>query len=244
MNSKSETEFPPCHGMDEERDNQPPVPPAVITEYSSGSESGDLYAFIEQENPLVIVISGPSGVGKDAAVGRMKEMGLPFHFVVTATSRPRRPNEVDGVDYHFLTAEQFQDMLDRDELLEHAIVYGQHKGIPKQQVREALASGLDVIMRLDVQGAATIRNLMPDAVLIFLTAASEDELVHRLMQRNTETPEGLHTRIATAHKEMEQVSEFDYVIVNSHCHLDDTVEQIKAIIQAEKCRVEQRRISL
>jgi guanylate kinase len=174
----------------------------------------------------------------------MKELGLPFHFVVTATTRPRRPGEVDGVDYHFLTHQQFQELLERDELLEHAIVYGEHKGIPKEQVRRALASGLDVIMRLDVQGAATIRKLMPDAVLIFLVPSSEEELIRRLEQRKTETPEGLATRIATARQEMERIREFDYVVVNSDCHLDETVEQIRAIIIAEKCRVRKRRFQI
>ena len=193
---------------------------------------------------MLVVISGPSGVGKDATVKRMSELGYPFHFVVTATTRPRRPNEVNGVDYHFISEQEFTEMLEKDELLEHAIVYGQHKGIPKKQVREALASGKDVIMRIDVQGAATIRNLVPEAVFIFLTASSEEELIHRLKTRKTETPEGLKRRIATAQEEMKRLEEFDYVVVNRDNHLDDTVRTIAAIITAEKCRVKQRRIEL
>ena len=112
-------------------------------------------------SPLLIVISGPSGVGKDTVLQRMKERGLPFHFVVTATTRPQRPGEVDGVDYFFLTHDQFADMIEHNELLEHAIVYNDYKGIPKQQVRQALASGQDVVMRIDVQGAETIRTSVP-----------------------------------------------------------------------------------
>ena len=134
-----------------------------------GESTAKLYNL--ERPPLLIVISGPSGVGKDALIERMKVEGLPFHFVVTATTRPKRPDEVDGVDYIFVTMSEFADMIERQELLEYAIVYGDYKGIPKQQVREALASGKDVVMRVDVQGAATVRRLAPEAVLIFLTAS-------------------------------------------------------------------------
>jgi len=195
-------------------------------------------------NPLLVVISGPSGAGKDATLKRMQELGYPFHFVVTATDRPRRPGEVHGRDYFFVSTAEFEDMLARDELLEHAIVYGHHKGIPKEQMRQALASGKDVIMRIDVQGAATIRRLVPEAVFIFLTASSEEELIRRLKSRKTETPEGLQKRIATAREEMKQIKKFDYVVVNRDNHLDETVQTIMAIITAEKCRVHQREIRL
>ena len=208
------------------------------------SNSAKLNPYHIEPNPLLVVISGPSGVGKDATVKRMEEMGYPFHFVVTATTRPRRSNEVDGVDYHFVSEQEFAEMLEEGELLEHAIVYGQHKGIPKQQVREALASGKDVIMRIDVQGAATIRCLVPEAVLIFLTASSEEELIRRLKERKTETPAGLKKRIATAWEEMQRREEFDYVVVNRDGRLDETVEIIAAIITAEKCKVKQRKIEL
>jgi guanylate kinase len=173
----------------------------------------------------------------------MEAMGYPFHFVVTATTRPRRPNEVDGVDYHFVSEGEFMEMLEQDELLEHAMVYGQHKGIPKKQVREALKSGKDVIMRLDVQGAATIRRLVPEAVLIFLTAPPE-ELIRRLRKRETETLAGLERRTATALEELTRLDEFDYVVVNRENQLCATVRTIAAIITAEKCRVKQRRIEL
>ncbi|MBC8263263.1 MAG: guanylate kinase [Anaerolineales bacterium] len=208
------------------------------------SNSSEHNPYHIEPNPLLVVISGASGVGKDAAVQRMEEMGYPFHFVVTATTRPRRPNEVDGVDYHFVSEQEFAEMLKKGELLEHAIVYGQHKGIPKKQVQEALASGKDVVMRIDVQGAATIRNLVPEAAFVFLTASSEEELIHRLKTRKTETPEGLKRRIATAREEMNRLDEFDYVVVNRDNHLDDTVRTIAAIITAEKCRVKQRKIEL
>jgi len=202
----------------------------------------NLYHF--ESSPLLVVISGPSGVGKDAAVQRMEELGYPVHFVVTATTRSRRPTEVDGVDYHFVSEQEFAEMLEKDELLEHALVYGQHKGIPKKQVREALESGKDVIMRLDVQGAATIRHIVPQAVLIFLTASSEEELIRRLKARKTETSESLKRRIATAREEMKRLDEFDYVVANCDNRLNETVETIAAIITAEKCKVKHRKIEL
>jgi guanylate kinase len=203
----------------------------------------DVSRFLEPP-PLLIVLSGPSGVGKDVTLTRMKELGRPFHFVVTATDRPQRPGEVHGVDYYFISSEEFAAMLERDELLEHAVVYGQNKGIPKSQVREALASGKDVILRLDVQGAATVRRIVPDALLIFLVAPSEEELIRRLQERKTESPEGLKRRIATAREEMKRLPEFDYVVFNRDGKLDETVEQIMAIITAEKCRVKQWKIEL
>ncbi|MFQ6016048.1 MAG: guanylate kinase [Anaerolineae bacterium] len=195
-------------------------------------------------NPLLVVISGPSGVGKDVTLKRMQERGYPFHFVVTATTRPKRANEVHGVDYFFVSMAEFAEMLEKGELLEHAVVYGEHKGIPKDQVRQALASGKDVIMRIDVQGAATIKRLVPEAVFIFLTAWSEEELIKRLKERKTESPEGLKMRIATAREEMKRLFEFDYVVVNSEGELDRTVDTIAAIITAEKCRIRPRQIEL
>jgi len=194
--------------------------------------------------PLLIVISGPSGVGKDTVIQRMKERNLPFHFVVTATTRPPRANERHGVDYFFVSHDEFAEMIEHNELLEYAIVYNDYKGIPKAQVRQALASGKDVIMRIDVQGAATIRSLCPEAVLIFLTTGSEGELVTRLTARKTETPEGLKLRIATARKEMQRIVEFDYVVTNPEDQLDEAVDTILAIIHAEHHRVEQRKVTL
>jgi guanylate kinase len=194
--------------------------------------------------PLLIVISGPSGVGKDSVVQRMKERGLAVHFVVTATTRPRRENEVHGQDYFFVSKEEFARMIEEDELIEYAIVYNDYKGIPKKQVREALASGHDVIMRLDVQGAETIRKLAPEAVLIFLTTQTEEELVRRLKARRTETAEELALRIATARQELKRAGGFDYVIVNADGCLDETVAAVDAILKAEHHRVHPRKVNL
>ncbi len=197
-----------------------------------------------QREPLLIVISGPSGVGKDSVVGSMKARGLPFHFVVTATTRPRRPGETDGEDYFFVTHDRFAEMIDDDELLEYALVYNDYKGIPKAQVRDALESGKDVIMRIDVQGAETVRGLAPEAVLIFLSTRSEAELVRRLKARKTETPEGLKLRIATARKELRRIDVFDYYVLNERDKLEQAVDDILAIIQAEHLRTQPRKVRL
>src|SRR5574342_480011 len=122
------------------------------------SPSDDSEFDIHHPQPLLIVISGPSGAGKDTVMQRMQERGLPFHFVVTATTRPRRENEIEGKDYWFVSKEEFARMIETSELIEYAMVYGDYKGIPRAQVREALASGKDVVMRLDVQiGRASCR---------------------------------------------------------------------------------------
>ena len=200
--------------------------------------------YARPRNPLLIVLSGPSGVGKDSVIREMKSRSLPLHFVVTATTRPPREEEVEGRDYLFISKERFAEMIDQGELLEYAVVYGDCKGIPKSQVRQALASGHDVIMRVDVQGAATVRRLCSQALLIFLTTRNEEELERRLKARRTESPEELMLRIATARQEMQRLDEFDYVVVNRDNHLSDAVANILAILEAEHSRIDQRQVSL
>jgi guanylate kinase len=194
--------------------------------------------------PSLIVISGPSGVGKDTVVQGMRVRGLPIYFVVTATTRPPRAGEVHGADYFFYSKEEFAEMIEQDELLEYAFVYNDYKGIPKFQVREAIRSGRDVVMRLDVQGAATIRKLYPEALLIFLTTDTEEELVKRLLTRKTETPAELKMRIATARKELKRVEDFDYVVVNREDRIEETIDIVEAIIRAEHHRVKPRKVQL
>jgi guanylate kinase len=195
-------------------------------------------------HPLLIVISGPSGVGKDTIAHMMLENYNTFHFVVTATTRPARSGEVDGKDYIFLSHDDFATMIEEDELLEWAVVYNDYKGVPKQQIRDALASNKDVIMRVDVQGAATIRKLVPNAIFIFLTAESEEALVTRLRERKSETAEGLNLRIATARQEMKRLEEFDYYVVNAEDKQADAVERILDIVSAAHSRVDQDPIKL
>jgi len=199
---------------------------------------------LRKPEPLLIVISGPSGVGKDSVVQRMIERGFPFHFVVTATTRAKRAAEVNGRDYWFVSEDEFARMIEENELIEYAVVYGDYKGIPKREVRDAFASGEDVVMRIDVQGAETVRKFAPEALLIFITCESEDELEHRLRERKTETADSLSLRIATARKELQRLEAFDYVIVNQDFHLDDTVNKVRAIIESEHLKVKHRKVTL
>jgi len=200
--------------------------------------------FHREQLPLLVVISGPSGAGKDSVVQRMKERAFPFCFVVTATDREPRPHEIHGRDYFFYSTVQFERMIAEGELLEHALVYGQHKGIPKAHVRQALASGQDVVMRVDVQGADTVKALIPEAITIFLTTESEEELISRLRARRTESEGALRQRLDTARKEMARIPDFDYVVVNRRDELDAAVNDVVAVIRAEHCRSVPREIHL
>jgi guanylate kinase len=155
-----------------------------------------------------------------------------------------RAGEKEGIDYFFVTKAEFERMIHDDELIEYAVVYESYKGIPKAQVRTALQSGKDVIMRLDVQGAASVRKLSPEAVLIFLIPATVDEWYERLQNRKSETEETMRIRLDTARRELERLDEFDYVVVNRQDHLDDAVDAILAIVKAEHLRVNPRRIDL
>ncbi|MBI2909236.1 MAG: guanylate kinase [Chloroflexi bacterium] len=193
---------------------------------------------------LLVVISGPSGVGKDAIIEKLKESGDRYCFVVTVTTRSRRQGETEGEPYHFISADRFEEMIKKGELLEWANVYGHLYGTPKQPVKEALTRGQDVILKVDVQGAASIKALLPGAVFIFLAPPSMEELRERLRLRKTESPEALQLRLAAAQKEMKTLPMFDYVVVNPTGHAEEAVAQIAAIIAAEKRRVRPRIISL
>ena len=194
--------------------------------------------------PLLIVLSGPSGVGKDVTLQALKKRNIPLSFVVTATTRKPRTEETNGVDYFFYSKEEFQAMIDANELLEYAIVYDDYKGIPKEQVRKAMQSGLDVILRVDVQGAAKLRELNPDALLIFLLPSSVQEWHKRLNNRKTETEESMKIRINKVKWELEFLKIFDYMVVNRHNHLEDAVETIVDILHAEHHRTNPRKITL
>jgi len=184
--------------------------------------------------PLLVVISGPSGVGKDAVLTRLRQDHTEFFYAVTATTRPKRPGEVEGVDYLFITQPRFEQLLAEGEFLEHALVYDDYKGVPRGPLREALARGRDAILRIDVQGAATIRRLVPDAFLIFIAPPSMEELKRRLTARKTETPEQLALRIQTARSEMAEATKFDRVIVNDTGQLDRTVADIVSAIRQQR----------
>ena len=177
----------------------------------------------------LFVLSGPSGVGKDALLDRLRKTGAPYHFAITATTRPMRPDERDGVDYIFVTRPRFEQMIGDDDLLEWAEVHGHLYGVPRSQ----LAGGRDVVLQVDVQGAATIRKLVPDAVFIFLKPPDMDELERRLSQRMTESPDRLKLRLRTAAREMAEASKFDYRVVNHDGKLDEAVTEVRRIIELE-----------
>jgi guanylate kinase len=192
--------------------------------------------------PLLIVLSGPSGVGKDAVLARMKKAGLPYHYVITATTRPKRASEKNGVNYHFLSRKAFQEMIDRSQFLEWANVYGNYYGVPKAEITSALSKGVDTIVKVDVQGAATIKNILPQAVFIFLKAPSMEALEKRLKRRRSESADELALRLEKVKEEIKSLPFFDYVITSHQNKLSQVVSQIEAIVAAEKCRVRPRTI--
>ena len=194
--------------------------------------------------PLLIVLSGLSGAGKDTVLDGLRKSGLPLYVSVSATTRAPRPGEKEGHDYYFVTKEQFQKMIDSNEMLEWATVYGNYYGRPVEPVRQALQKGQDVIVRIDVQGAITIKKKIPQAVFVFLLTATMEDLERRLKKRRTETAAELALRLDTANQELEQIKMFDYVVVNRHGEAANTVEAIKSIISAEKCRAVPRELNI
>ncbi len=189
------------------------------------------------KHPLLITLSGPSGVGKDSTLAALRDAGFPAHYAVTATTRPPRAGERDGVDYYFVDDAAFRRMIEGGELLEHAVVYGRYYGVPKAPIAEALRRGDDVLVDVDVQGAATIRALVPQAVTVFLLPDSMADLEARLRGRDTEDEEAFRRRMDTVRAEIDRLPEFDYAVVNTEGRLADTVATIRAIIIAERCRV-------
>ena len=198
----------------------------------------------EGSQPLLIVLSGPSGVGKDAVLARMRNLVRPFHYVVTATTRSQRAREKNGIDYHFLSQEEFQQMKGEGQFLEWAEVYGNYYGVPRDEISRALSKGIDVMVKVDVQGAATIRKILPQAVFIFLMPPSMEELELRLKQRHSESSIDLALRLEKAKEEIKNLPLFDYVITSYQNKLKDVVSQIDAIVAAEKCRVNPRIVKL
>jgi len=195
-------------------------------------------------SPLLVVLSGPSGVGKDAALNELRKLDRPWHFVVTATTRAIRPGETDGVDYIFLDEPTFIDMKDRNEFVECAEVYGRWYGVPRSQVTSGLEAGKDVILKIDVQGAATVRQMAPNALFIFMVPGSFEELQDRLSQRMTESTPEMELRLKTAMDELRQAANFDRQVMNSKDNLRQAVSDIDATIEAEKQRSDRTPIHL
>jgi len=200
--------------------------------------------YTSSSSPLLIVLSGPSGVGKDAVLARMRALGYPLEYITTVTTRRQRIRERNNVDYHFVSTEQFQEMIARNELLEWASVYDNWYGVPKQPVKQALNKGRDTIVKVDIQGAATIKKILPQAVFIFLMPLTMEELITRLRQRHTESSFNLNLRIETAEEEIKQLPLFDYMVINRQDEINLAVSDIASIITAEKRRVTPRGISL
>ena len=184
--------------------------------------------------PLLVVLTGPSGAGKDSVLNVLKELGSPYHFTITATTRSPRPGEQHGVDYYFVSRDEFESMVRDGKLLEHAIVYGQEKGVPKAPIREALAEGKDVIMRTDIQGARHIKSIVPGTITIFIAPPSFEELERRLRDRGADSPEQMALRLRTAAEETNAAGEFDHTVVNDD--LPRCAAAIEAILETERSR--------
>ncbi|KGN43928.1 guanylate kinase 3, chloroplastic [Cucumis sativus] len=194
---------------------------------------------VYNQSPLVIVLSGPPGVGNDAVIKRLREVREGLHFAVTATTRPMRPGEVDGKDCYFISKEEFSAMMKRNELLEFSFMYGHYKGIPKTQIREFMEKGYDIVLRVEISRAKILRKILRNsAVFVFLMAESEAKLGERSIDRKTGTEESLLVRLPWVR---ENVKNFDYVVVNTDGKLESAVKLVESIIDAEKAKVRQRR---
>jgi guanylate kinase len=186
---------------------------------------------------LLIVLSGPSGVGKDTILNEMKKASILYHRIVTITTRDKRKGEIDGKDYHFTTVGSFKKMIKDGQLLEWAKVYENFYGVPLNPVRKALNQQEDVIIKVDVQGVASIKKVMPEAVAIFLSPPSDAELERRLQTRGDESANSIKLRLKTAKEEYKKLYIFDYIVENYKDDIDLTIAKIAAIISSEKCRI-------
>lgn len=214
---------------------------AMPTEESGDAFISDLRA---RRKPRLFVISGPSGVGKDSVIERLRDLYPDIHFGVTATTRARRPGEIDGIHYYFIDDETFRERESEGEFIETAEVYQHHYGVPRTPVRHALARGQDVIVKVDVQGSASIHAIAPEATYIFLAPESMTELLRRLRSRKTEDPDALMKRFSEASRELVRAREFNYIVFNEVERLSSAIEHISSIIDAERLRSYQPEITI
>jgi guanylate kinase len=201
-------------------------------------------SFRSTDSPLLVVLSGPSGVGKDTVIQEIKRSSFGIHHVVTATTRTPRPGEVHGEDYYFVSQDEFSRMTDANEFLEYAEVHGNRYGTPLQEVRDAFAHGEDALLKIDVQGGLQVKRRLPQAIFVFLAPPSLEELLGRLQRRHTESPEELTRRTRDAHFEMSLRDAYDYVIVNQEFCVGTAADQLKCIVTAEKIRIHRQPIDL
>lgn len=187
--------------------------------------------------PLLTVISGPSGVGKDTIVNLIKERQPQAHFARTITTRPLRNGEIDGKDYKFLTNDEFNSLLSNRDFLEYAKVYGNYYGVPKEEVYTPLSEKKDVFLKTDVQGVATIKRLLPNSICVFIAPNTPDDLIARLNKRDGDHQTSLQTRIEALPEELADIPLFDYVLINHPNSPDKVVDSIEQILSAEKCRL-------
>lgn len=231
---------------------QPTPTPSETTSADHDARLEQLYAdgdhlisgIRNANKPRVFIISGPSGVGKDSVIEELRKAFPEAQYVVTATTRPKREGETEGIHYVFLTREEFVDRIDRNDFIENALVYGNHYGVPRSPIVEGLAEGRDVIIKVDVKGAATLRKLIKNTISLFLTPESMPALLERLRDRKTDDPEVLMRRFTTATAELEEVRYFDYVVFNEDGKLEEAVEQICNIVSVEHRKVHQPEISI
>ncbi len=191
-------------------------------------------------HPLLVVLTGPSAVGKDTALARLRSLLPSAHFTITATTRAPRAAEADGVDYYFRSVDEFEGMIERDELLEHARVYGDYKGVPRAPISEALARGQDILMRTDVQGARHIKSVAPEAVTIFIAPPSTEELHRRLRERAADSEEQAGLRLRIADEEIDSAGDFDYIVVNDD--VDRCAAEIVVILERERARPQRKAV--
>jgi guanylate kinase len=196
------------------------------------------------KNAQLVVISGPSGVGKDSVIDRMCKDSNVYKYIVTVTTREKRPGEIDGKHYHFITKSHFDQMIDNNELLEWAMVYGNYYGVPKQNVIDSLNKYETIIIKVDVQGALSIKKAVSGAVFIFIMPPSESALYERLINRGYISEEDLQRRFSIARDEMNKIDYFDYVVENNTDNIESAVLDINSIITAERCRVNPGQINI
>ena len=208
--------------------------------YRRGNEI--IHRLRDRRHPRVIIISGPSGVGKDAVLEKLQNHYPKAKYVVTATTRDKRPDEIDGVHYLFLSKAEFLRRIDANDFIEHALVYDNHYGVPRSPVVEGLAEGRDVIIKVDVKGHASLRELIANTASIFIAPESTESLHEFLLNRKTETPEVLLKRLKISSEELARVDEFDYIVFNEPGQLHETIEQICQIIESEGRKVNQPQV--
>ncbi len=187
-------------------------------------------------SPLLIVLSGPSGVGKDTLVQKLLLAEPRMRKIATVTTRAPRPGEVEGRDYYFVSAGRFRDLIGEDALLEHARVYDNWYGVPRKDVDISMGEGWDVVLRTDIQGAASVKALSPEAVTIFISPGRISDLEGRIERRGAADPKDLALRLKTAREEMEAAATFDHVVVNPENGLDSAVERLRQILDEERAR--------